>query len=742
MTRPSQTELEAATLEDPRLFINRELSWLEFNRRVLAEAQREQTPLLERAKFLAIFSSNLDEFFMVRVAGLKEIMQANLNTLKADGLGAWEVLQRIAVTAHQLVEQQYACLREEIMPQLKQEGIVILRVADLPEARRKDAQQYYMENIAPVLTPLALDPSHPFPHLANGRLNLALVFEPPEGEQVGPHEASFGLIQVPAVLPRLIPVKSHNYSQAYVLLGDMIASFCAHLFAGLRVRSAGLFRVTRNTELRLNDEDIEDLLQTIDRELRQRHRRRAVRLEVEHSMDATTRALLMEALGVTAEDVYAIDGPLDLTCLWTIYKDTHRRYLKDPPFNPRLNPDLATGADIFSVMREQDILLHHPYESFSSVVEFLQTAAEDPDVLAIKQTLYRTAGDSSIVQALIKGANSGKQVTVLVELRARFDELNNIQWARQLENEGVHVVYGLIGLKTHCKAALVVRRDPDKVRRYVHLGTGNYNSRTADLYTDLGLLTCDPVIAEDVSTLFNLLTGFSYATGASILSGQNTAMSFERLLVAPITLHQQIQRFIEREIEHARAGRPARIIAKMNALVDPATIRNLYRASCAGVRVDLIIRGVCCLRPGVPGVSENIQVISIVDRFLEHARVFHFENGGQQDLYIGSADWMPRNFFSRVEAVFPILHPRHKARIRDMLDLQLADTAKAHLALPTGAYAPRQPPEGQKPLRSQEQLIDHTRRVAIQSPPYQETLKNPRKARLTKIKKSPKSQSK
>ena len=717
-------------LDDPALYLNRELSWLQFNRRVLEEAQDPDVPLLERLKFLAIFTSNLDEFFAIRVAGLQDLLSADLTHAGPDGLIPQQQLRAISTTVHEQVAAQYKCLKEDVLPALEQEGIILPRMDDLPKARRKDLKKYFQGQIAPVLTPLALDRAHPFPYLRSETLNLAIVFKHDDAQHQNTgisEDSAFAIIQVPAVLDRLIPIASINYSQAYVLLEDVIGSFCGYLFHGLEVESAHTFRLTRNSDfvITAGDEDMEDLLQVIDAELRSRQKRRAVRLEVSAGMPMETRRMLMERLDILDYDLYEIDGPLNLGDLMKIYGAAERRQLRDPPFNPRISAEIGTTSDIFSVLRERDIMLYHPYESFSSVVEFLQQAAHDPDVLAMKQTLYRTTGDSPIIDALIRAAEAGKQVTALVELRARFDELNNIHFARQLEKAGVHVVYGVLGLKTHCKASMVVRREQNGLRRYVHLGTGNYNSSTARLYTDLGYMTCDPDVGEDVAALFNLLTGFNYVTGSQLLEGKSgaAALPWRQLLVAPMTLHAGIQELIQAEIDNAKAGKPARITAKLNSLSEPITVRNLYRASQAGVQIDLIVRGICTLRPGLPGVSDNIRVISIVDRFLEHSRIYHFHAGGEDKVYVGSSDWMPRNLFRRIELVFPITNAAHKSRILGtILATELQDNVKARIEQPDGSYVRKRPAPGEPLIRTQERMIEIVRETAIKSDPYEETI--------------------
>jgi polyphosphate kinase len=727
----------AVKLDDPALYLNRELSWLEFNRRVLEEAQDPAVPLLERLKFLAIVTSNLDEFFAVRVAGLQDLVSADLTSAGPDGMSPKELLKSISEIVHQMVQDQYDCLNKDVLPQLKQEGIIIPPLDELPKARKKDLKQYFQTQIAPVLTPLALDRAHPFPYLGSETLNLAIVFKHDDEQHRGTgisEDSAFAILQVPAVLDRLIPISSVNYSQAYVLLEEVIGEFCDYLFPGLEVESAYGFRLTRNGDFVINDtgdgdsdDDMENLLQVIDKEVRNRQKRRAVRLEVSAGMPQGTRRMLMDRLRVKPQSVYEIQGPLNLGDLMKIYGGTERRSLRDPAFNPRISADVGVATDIFSVIRERDILLYHPYESFSSVVEFLQQAAHDPDVLAMKQTLYRTSGNSPILDALVRAAEAGKQVTALVELKARFDEQNNVRFARQLEKAGVHVVYGVLGLKTHCKASMVVRREKQGLRRYCHLGTGNYNSSTARLYTDLGYMTCDEQIGEDVAAVFNLLTGFNNLTGAHLLDRKRASetLPWQKLLIAPMTMHASIQKLIEGEIDNAKAGKPARITAKLNSLSEPITIRNLYRASQAGVQIDLIVRGICCLRPGMPGVSDNIRVISIVDRFLEHSRIYHFHAGGEDKVYVGSADWMPRNLFRRIELVYPIGNAVHKARILDtILATELADNVKAREGKPDGSYVRRVAKSGAPAVRTQERMIQIVRQTAIKSErPYEETIK-------------------
>jgi len=671
----------------PEHFINRELSWLEFNQRVLEEAMQAENPLLERLKFFCITSSNLDEFFEVRVAGIKQQIESDVVERTVDGLTATEAYRAIARRVRRMVEDQYKLWRRQLVPALSKNGIRFLKVAELQGADREWTNNYYHAEVLPVLTPLALDPAHPFPQLLNKSLNLILQLEKREGRKRLRYEA---VVQVPRNLPRLIQLPRQDSRMDYVLLGDLIGSHLEDLFPGTQIRGRWMFRVTRNSELYVDEEDAANLLKAVETELHNRRKGEAVRLEVAKGCPQVVQTALRNTLGLSDEDVYVIDGPMSPQGLMRVYEGDHSPELRDTPFVAPVSPRLRDRDDVFAAIRERDILLHHPYESFNSVVGFLEQAARDPRVLAIKQTLYRTGGDLRIIGALMNAVRQGKQVTAVVELRARFDEANNIQWARHLEENGVHVVYGLVGYKIHAKACLVVRRDDDGLRRYVHLGTGNYNPSTARLYTDLGLLTCKPEFGEDVSNLFNLLTGICQYQGS------------KRLLVAPFDLQKRILELIEREVTHARQGLPARIIVKMNSLVDAPVIAALYRASQAGVKIDLIVRGICCLRPGLPGLSENITVRSIVDRFLEHPRIFYFENACQPEVYLGSADWMPRNFYRRIETAFPVHDGVLRERvISEILAIGLADNTRARRLRADGTYELLTPPAAVGGRRSQ-----------------------------------------
>jgi len=671
----------------PDHYLNRELSWLEFNARVLEEAADPTNPLLERLKFAAIFSANADEFFEVRVAGLQQQLYAGIEPQDygADGLDPAQQLGEIATRVHALVAEQHRLLDSEILPGLAAAGIARVGYDQLDSAEREYLDKLFAREIYPVLTPLAIDPGHPFPHVHNKSLNIVLLVE---NEQSG--QQLFAVVQVPALLDRVVALPGPADRVRFVLLEEIIAAHLGDLFGGFRVLAHTVFRVTRNTDLAINEDEAEDLLQTIEETLRQRILGEAVRLEILASGDARFAQMLMGALDVHENDVYRVNGPVDLTALMALHRGDAFKGLRDEPLIPRPSPAFASGENPFDVIRAQDVLVHHPYESFGAMVDFIDRAADDPQVLAIKQTLYRTSGASPIISALARAAQNGKQVTALVELKARYDEENNIVWARELEQAGVHVVYGIVGLKTHCKAALVVRRERGGLQRYVHLSTGNYNPTTARVYTDLALFTADPAFGQDVSEMFNLLTGYSQTR------------RWRKLIVAPVELRERVIALIDRERRHAEAGRPARIIVKMNALVEVSVIDALYRASQAGVEIDLVIRGICCLRAGLPGVSERIRVISIVDRFLEHSRLFYFSNDGNPEVFLASADWMPRNFVRRIEVMFPIEHAQLKARIVDrILPTILGDNVKARLQNPDGTYRRATPGEGQATIRSQ-----------------------------------------
>ncbi|HEY9248790.1 MAG TPA: polyphosphate kinase 1, partial [Rariglobus sp.] len=656
-------------------YFNRELSWLAFNRRVLEQAQSDRHPLLERVKFLAIVSSNLDEFFEIRVSGIIQQVESGVTEPSVDGLGPKESLRRIHSVVGSLVEDQYDCWQNQLMPALAAEGIVFKTAAELTAFELAWVSAYFQEQVYPVLTPLALDQSHPFPQLGNKTLNVIVSLDNPVTPEI---EQLVAILPVPRILPRLVHLNpAGSGPQRYIFLSEIIKLCAGEFFPGYRVNGAHAFRVTRNSDLYIDEEESENLLKKIEEELRNLRRGAAVRLEIEEGVDDGIFGTLCEHLDLSHEYVFRLNGPINLLRLMSL-ADIERPDLKYPPFTPVNVSPLREPARIFETLRSQDVLLHHPYDSFQPVVDFVEQAARDPKVFAIKQTLYRTSGDSPVVRALIEASKNGKQVTALVELKARFDEANNIQWAKQLEEAGVHVVYGLVGHKTHCKCSLVVRREGKLLRRYAHLGTGNYNPKTARLYTDLSYFTARPELTADAAALFNTLTGFSREP------------VFEHLLVAPYNLHARIQELIRREADNASAGKAARIIVKMNSLVDKATIDCLYAASRAGVRIDIIVRGVCCLVPGVKGLSENIRVRSIVSRYLEHARAFYFENaGGEPVVLAGSADWMPRNFFRRVEVVFPVRDEALRRWVTDELfAMELQDNECARELHANGGYLP------------------------------------------------------
>ena len=652
-------------------YVNRELSWLEFDYRILEEARDKTLPLFERLKFLSITASNLDEFFMVRVASLKDMVHAGYTKPDLAGLKPEEQLQKIGDKTHDLVDLQYSTYNRSLLPALKQNGLrIVAKHEDLTEEEGKFVDEYFQSNVYPVLTPMAVDSSRPFPLIYNKSLNIAALIR----EKGKTDQLDFSMVQVPSVLPRIVEIPSDK-GRVVILLEEIIERNISTLFVKHEVLDAHPFRIMRNADLTIDEEEAEDLLKEIEKQLKKRRWGEAIRLEIEENADKRLLKRLKKELDIHAGDIFFINGPLDLTFLMKMYGLEGFDHLKAPRYTPQPNPAFMNEDDIFTNIRKGDILLHHPYESFDPVVDFVKTAAKDPQVLAIKQTLYRVSGNSPIVAALAEAADRGKQVFVLVELKARFDEENNINWAKTLEKAGCHVIYGLLGLKTHSKITLVVRREEDGIRRYVHLGTGNYNDSTAKLYTDCGILTCHPQIGEDATAVFNMMSGYS------------EPLHWNQLVVAPIWLRKRFLRMIKRETDHAKAGRNARIIAKVNSLCDRDIIAALYEASCAGVKIDLIVRGICCLKAGIPGLSENIAVRSIVGNFLEHIRIFYFENDEAPEVYMGSADWMPRNLDRRVEIVFPVLDEGLKEKAVHILRVQLDDNVKAHVLQPDGSYA-------------------------------------------------------
>ena len=677
------------------LYFNRELSWLAFNRRVLAQAWDRRNPLLERMKFLAIVASNLDEFFEIRVAGLVQQAAADVAQLSIDGLGPREQLRRIHSVVGTMVESQYRCWFDSIVPELRRAGIVFKSVGQLTKSELRWVRTYFNKQVSPVITPLAVDASHPFPQIGNKSLNVVVSVDDPDSPNAGP---SMAILPVPRILPRVVeiaPGRGGSGRRRFIFLSEIVKLCASSLFPGYRVSGAHAFRVTRNSDLYIDEEESENLLKKIEEELRNLRRGAAVRIEIEDGVSDPIFHELCDRLEISREYAFRLNGPLNLARLMSVYELLNRPDLKDRPFTPDPGPFRRDGTPVFDAIAARDQLLHHPFDSFDPVVRFVEEAARDPEVLAIKQTLYRTSGDSPVIRALIEASSLGKQVTALVELKARFDEANNIQWARQLEEAGVHVVYGVAGLKIHCKCCLVVRRERGRLRHYAHLGTGNYNPRTARLYTDFSFFTARKELTDEVALLFNVLTGFVRAP------------HFDSMLVAPYNYHERLQELIRRETVNAFRGRPARIIAKMNSLVDRTTIQNLYAASRAGVQIDLVVRGICCLVPGVKYHSENIRVRSIVGRFLEHARAYYFENyGGRPAIYLGSGDWMFRNFFRRVELIFPVDDPAIRERIMgDIMPAQLCDTVNARELRPNGAYIAVVPPAGSESFSSHAHCI-------------------------------------
>jgi len=701
-TNETQNSATPIDLDAPSLYINRELSWLQFNDMVLEEACDPGHPLLERVKFLAIFANNLDEFFMIRVSGLRRQLQAGALELPPDAMSPAEQLAAIRQQLLPQLERFGRCWHDNLLPLLKQAGVQVLDYDHLKKKQRKLLRRYFTREIFPVLTPLAFDPGHPFPHISNLSLNLAIVVRDPVRGEL------FARLKIPDLFPRLLPIPREeeaadyeelgllsNTSDTYVWIEEVIAANLSQLFPGLDVVAAYPFRVTRDADIEIEEDEASDLLIAIEDGVEQREFGSAVRLEVGTAMPKALLHFLMEKLGVAPYQVFAANVPLAMRDLMEL-TNIHRLELKYPPFLHATPPQLTGNESLFDVIRRQDIMLYHPYDSFTPVLDFLEAAAVDPDVVAIKQTLYRVGQNAPVVAALLKAREHGKQVAVLVELKARFDEENNIGWARALEQAGVHVVYGLMGLKTHAKVCMVVRRERDGIKRYVHMSTGNYNAVTANIYTDLGFFTGNPEIGADVSALFNALTGYSRQDG------------YRKLLVAPGKMRSELLQRIEREIEQHKKDGSGYIAFKMNALADKASIRALYKASQAGVKVDLQVRGICCLRPGVPGVSENIKVTSIVGRFLEHPRIYYFRNGGDDELLVGSADLMQRNLDRRVEILFPVENPQLRQSVRDhILAVHLQDNVKARQLLPDGHYRRLQSAEDETALDSQQWMLDH-----------------------------------
>lgn len=664
--------------KNPEYYENRELSWLKFDGRVLNEARDKSIPLLERLKFVSITSSNLDEFFMVRVASLKDMVHADYRKCDIAGMTATEQLAAINVKTRALVEQQYNTYNRSLVPLMRQNGIQVLDAyEDLTEKQQKFVDRYFEENVYPVLTPMAVDASRPFPLIRNKTLNIAalIVKRREKGKKAEKEEVEFATVQVPGILPRLVPIPSETQGEkVFLLLEQVIEKNIDKLFLNYEVQCAYPYRIMRNADLTIDEDEAVDLLKEIQKQLKMRQWGEVIRLEVEDGIDKRLLRFLKDELKVAEEDIFKIQGPIDLTFLMKMYGLEGCDHLRYAPYKPQRHPDIEPGENIFDIIRKKDILLHHPYQTFDPVVDFIRQAAKDPEVLAIKQTLYRVSGNSPIIASLAQAAENGKQVSVLVELKARFDEENNIVWAKKLEQAGCHVIYGLVGLKTHSKIALVVRREEDGIRRYVHLGTGNYNDSTAKLYTDCGIFTCNERIGEDATAVFNMLSGYS------------EPLSWNELSLAPLWLRGKFMRLIQRETKNAKAGRPAQIYAKMNSLCDEGIIAALYEASAAGVKIKLVVRGICCLKVGIPGVSENIEVRSIVGNFLEHSRIFAFWNDGNEEIYMGSADWMPRNLDRRVEILFPVLDEKLKKEVKHILEVELSDNMKAHVLKSDGNY--------------------------------------------------------
>lgn len=697
--------MNKSVFDQPENFTNRELSWLEFNQRILGEARDRKNPLFERMKFLSITASNLDEFFMVRIASLKDMVNAGYQKKDIAGMTAQEQLRALNEKMQAFCEKQYTTYNRALLPKLSEEGLEIISFSELSEKEMDFLEEYFHKNIYPVLTPMAIDSSRPFPLIQNKTLNIAALIKSRNKDKKEKKEYDIATVQVPSVLPRviLLPQKDGPKRKCRViLLENVIEHYLDVLFLNHEIICSAPYRIMRNADLSIDEDDAEDLLKEIEKSLKMRQWGEVIKFEYEERMDKRLVKYLKKQFKVHSCDMYAFNGPLDLTFLMKCYGIEGFEDLKEAPYIPQKNKKLRADKNIFNQIRKGDVLLHHPYESFDPIVAFIKQAAEDENVLAIKQTLYRVSGHSPIIAALAQAAENGKQVTVLVELKARFDEENNINWARKLEKAGCHVIYGLVGLKTHCKIALVVRREADGIRRYVHLGTGNYNDSTAKLYTDTGMFTCRNAVGEDATAVFNMLSGYSEPA------------NWNQLIVAPIWMKKRFLEMIARETQNAKEGKPAKIIAKCNSLCDRKIILALYEASCAGVQIDLIVRGICCLVAGKPGVSENIRVRSIVGTFLEHARIFYFYNDGNEEVYMGSADWMPRNLDRRVEIVFPVEAPDLKEKAKHILDVQLRDTLKAHCLLEDGTYR-KVDRRGKEAVEAQKTFCEETIAAANES---------------------------
>lgn len=692
--------MDFSKYEKPEYYVNRELSWLKFDERVLSEARDKNLPLFERLKFLSITSSNLDEFFMVRVASLKDQVHAGYKKTDIAGMSSEEQLKEISTQTHELVRVQYSTFNRSVLPALEKVGLhLVAEHENLNDKQAEFVDRYFEDNVYPVLTPMAMDSSRPFPLIRNKTLNIGALIAKKNNKK-HTKELEFATVQVPSVLPRIVEIPSVKKGErTVILLEEIIERNIGKLFLSNDVVCAHPYRIMRNADLTIDEDEAEDLLVEIQKQLKKRQWGEVIRLEAEEKMDKRLLDILKKEFEIKDADIYNIPGPLDLTMLMKVYGLDGFDEYKSPKYTPAPVPQFQNDKDIFEVIREGDVFLHHPYMSFDPVVDFVRQAAKDPGVLAIKQTLYRVSGHSPIIAALAQAAENGKQVSVLVELKARFDEENNIVWAKMLEKAGCHVIYGLVGLKTHSKITLVVRREETGIRRYVHLATGNYNDSTAKLYTDCGIFTCDERFGEDATAVFNMLSGYS------------EPKKWNRLIVAPIWMKDRFVQMIEREAEHAKQGKPAEITAKMNSLCDPAIIAALYYASSCGVQINLLVRGICCLRTGIPGISENIQVRSIVGEFLEHSRIFYFKNDGIDEIYMGSADWMPRNLDRRVEIVFPVEDENIKKEILHVLDLEFRDNVKAHILQPDGTYE-KQDKRGKTLVNSQMEFCKEAQQKA------------------------------